>query len=321
MRKEKGLLHFILYLIIASIGISTFIGCAKDHADLRVATISWPGYEMLYLARDLGYYQDSPIRLVEVPSTSVISRNLRNGTLEAGCITLDEALMLVQDGVDIRIVLVIDESRGADMLLAKPEIKSLQDLRGKRIGFENSTVTAILLDAALTEANIPISEITQVQLPVDQHYDGYMQGKVDAVATFQPVAGKLLEQKAKMLYSSAKIPGRIIDVLVVRGEIMDSHEEELTVLLKGYFQALEYYTKNPTEACEKMAKRLGVNPEKQFKGICFPTLNENFTYLNGDFARINKSSEKLMELMLKHKLLRHRFSVMKMADSRFLPNE
>lgn len=317
----KRLIHIALCFITACIGTCMFSGCVHDHSDLRVATISWPGYEMLYLAKSLGYYQGAHIRLVEVPSTSVISRNLRNGALEAGCLTLDEALMLVQDGVDIRIVLVMDESRGADMLLAKPEIKSLHDLRGKRIGFENSTVTAILLDAALTEANIHISEINQVQLSVDQHYEGYMKGKVDAVATFQPVAGKLLEQKAKMLYSSAKIPGRIIDVLVVRGEVMDAHKEELTVLLKGYFLALEYFRKNPSDACKKMGNRLGANPEEQFKGIYFPTLKENYGYLNGDSAQINKSSEKLMELMLKHKLLRLRFSVKGMADSRFLPEE
>jgi NitT/TauT family transport system substrate-binding protein len=295
--------------------------CKTDHNPLRVATSLWPGYELLYLARTLGYYDNLPIRLVEVPSTSVISRNLRNGTLEAGCITLDEALMLIQDEVDIRIILVIDESRGGDMLLGKPSVKSLQDLRGKRIGFENSTVTAILLDAALTEAKIPISEIKQVELTIDQHYNGYMDDKVDAIATFEPVASKLLKQNANLLFSSAQIPERIIDVLVVRADIMDTYSDELTALLNGYFRALEYFNHHPSDASKYMERRLGTNPLNQFKGLHFPAVNENYRYLKGDSAQIIESSEILMKLMLKQKLLRHQLSYKNLADPRFLPNE
>ena len=40
--------------------------CNLDPAPLlRVATHVWPGYELLYLAREQGYYDDRQIRLVE----------------------------------------------------------------------------------------------------------------------------------------------------------------------------------------------------------------------------------------------------------------
>lgn len=299
----------------------TLPGCHRQPPVLRVATNLWPGYEMLYLARNLGYYNELPVRLVEVPSTSQVTRNLRNGTLEVGCLTLDEALTLLQDKIDLRVILVMDESCGGDVLMAKPDIDGLKGLRGKRIGFENSTVSAVLLDAALVEAGLQINEIKQVPMSVDEQFQGYMTDKADAVATYEPVRSQLLRKGAKILFSSAQIPGRIIDILVVRAEVIDKYSEELTALLDGYFRALEYFEKHPLDAAKQMEKRLGRDPLTQFKGLHIPSLNENYHYLRGDSARLLKSSQNLLEVMLKRKLLRHSFSFGNLAEPKFLPNQ
>ena len=314
-RLSKGIGVFLS--IIFCLGL--FTQCQQRPPVFRIATNQWPGYEMLYLARDLGYFTDLPIRLVEVSSNSIVTRGLRNGTLEAGCLTLDEAITLLQDSVDIRVILVMDESCGGDVLMAKPEIKSLMDLRGKRIGFENSTVSAILLDAALDEAGIKTDEITQIPMSIDEHLNGYLENKFDAVATFEPVRSQLLSQGANILYSSAKIPGRIVDVLVVRGDVMDAYSDEITAILNGYFRALNYFEKKPLDAAKEMAKRLGPNPLTQFNGLHILNTKENKSYLIGDSARLYNSTRTLMNLMIKHKLLRNSFSHKTFAEPKFLP--
>lgn len=319
MRKKFSISLGIFISII--LGIITFTGCRQHPPVFRIATNQWPGYEMLYLARNLGYYNELPIRLVEVSSNNIVTRGLRNGTLEAGCLTLDEAITLLQDSVDIRVILVVDESCGGDVLMAKPEIKNLSDLRGKRIGLENSTVSAILLDAALDEAGIKTDEITQIPMAIDEHLNGYLENKFDAVATFEPVRSQLLNKGANILYSSAKIPGRIVDVLVVRGDVMDAYSEDITTLLNGYFRALNYFEKKPLDASKEMAKRLGPNPLVQFNGLHILNIKENKSYLIGDSARLYNSTHVLMNHMIKHKLLRNSFSYKTFAEPKFLPTQ
>ncbi|MDQ6966158.1 MAG: hypothetical protein Q9M23_04455, partial [Mariprofundaceae bacterium] len=60
--------------------------------DLRIGTNIWPGYEPLYLARSLGLFKDTGISLIEYPSSTETMRALRHGSIEAGALTLDEAL-------------------------------------------------------------------------------------------------------------------------------------------------------------------------------------------------------------------------------------
>jgi len=321
MGTKHGLGHcmFSGVFLILLLGTTICPGCRHQHPVMRLATNLWPGYEMLYLARNLGYFKDLPVRLVEVPSTSQVTRNLRNGTLEAGCLTLDETFTLLQDNIDLRVILVLDESCGGDVLMTKPDIHELKDLRGKRIGVENSNVGALLLDGALTEAGLQISDIKQVPMSVDEHFQAYMSDKVEAVVTFEPVRSQLLNEGAKILFSSAQIPGRIIDILVIRADVINTYSEELTALLNGYFRAVNYFEQHPLEASRLMQKRLGSDPLTQFKGLHIPNLKENYLYLKGDSARIYKSSQNLMEIMLKHKLLRHSFLIGKLAEPEFLP--
>ena len=59
------------------------IGCHKEPTALvRIGTNVWPGYEPLYLARELGYYKDLNVRLVEYPSASEVIRAFKNKNLE-----------------------------------------------------------------------------------------------------------------------------------------------------------------------------------------------------------------------------------------------
>ena len=307
---------FIACLLSLSI---LLVSCEKQKSNFRIATNLWPGYEMLYAARALGYYNNKKIRLIEAYSSSAVQRGLRNETLEAGALTLDEALNLLQDGIDIRILLVIDESVGGDVILAKPSIKNLQDLRGKKIGINNSAVSTLLLDEALFKAGIKTNEIIQIPLTEDEQFQSYIDGNIDALATFEPVRSQLLEKNATILFSSAQISGKILDVLVVRNEAINTYNEEIKSLLDGYFKSLNYFKRNPIKIAEIMKKRLGNNPLKQTDQLHFLTLNENYIYLNKNNPKLKKSAENLKQFMLKRKLLHHNFKLNTIVAPEFLP--
>lgn len=297
----------------------------KPQSTLRIATNVWPGYEPIYLARSLHLYDSQTIRLVEMKSASQVSHAIRNGTVEAAALTLDETLNLMQNNdLDLRVILVMDISNGADALLANPSINSLAELRGKRIGVENTATGAVVLDAALQKANLQAKEVDIISMTVNDHIHAWQSGQIDAVVTFDPVRSTLINDGAKILFDSSQISGRILDVLVVRAETITHHKAALKSLVFGYFVALDYLKYHTPSATKIMATRLQTDPSQvieQFNGLQIPNLDENHLWLSGSEPLLNSSAQNLVQLMRKQHLLENDLNLNSLADAAFLPEK
>ncbi len=295
------MLNRAIYLLILLLA-----ACTQPTPPLRIGTNVWPGYEPLYLARNIGLLVPEQAQLVEYTSASQVMEAFADGAIEAATLTLDEALLLQQKGFGARIVLVMDYSNGADVLLAKPEIGSLSALRGKRVGVENTALGAYMLNRALSHAGIPYRDIKPVALEVHAHQSAYLTDKVDAVVTFEPVAGKLLAAGAQNLFDSSQIPGEILDVLVVRDDLNASRLPQVQALLKAWFGALEYLRLHPAKAAEHMAPRLHLDAAdtlQALEGIRLPGESENRKLLRGSPAPLVGQINKLAGIMLEQHLL------------------
>ncbi len=289
---------------------------------LRVGTNVWPGYEPLYLARELGYYRNRPIRLLELRSTGDVTQLLRAGSIEVAALTLDETLSVLQDGFDLGVIAVMDVSQGGDVLLARPSIATLAQLKGKRIGVESSAVGAILLDGALAAARLRDDQVEIVPLTVAEHEAAYRDRRIDAVVTFEPVATRLREQGARVLFDSRRIPDRIVDVLVVRRDLIRGRESALEALLDGYFQALAFMKERPRRAAELSARRLNLTPaevQRSYRGLRLPTLADNHRWLSGEMPVLSVTGRRIAAFLVRKGLLRHAVDPGRLAEPRFLP--
>ena len=112
-------------LAVIALILGLLAGCSEPVDTVRIGANRWLGYAPLYLADDLGWMQQSHLRLVEYPHTTGVMRGYRNGLLDAALLTLDEALILQSGGQPVQILLVADVSAGADVLFAKSSIKQL----------------------------------------------------------------------------------------------------------------------------------------------------------------------------------------------------
>ena len=293
-------------------GIERFIDATLEIEDgtrpsyLMVGTNVWPGYEPFYLARELGFFEDANIRLVEYSSSTQTIRSLRNGAIQAAALTLDEVLMLWEKGSQLRVILVTDISDGGDMIITKPEVKNLQDLRGRRVGAENTAVGAYLLTRALQKAGLEPKDLTVVPLEIDEQEQEFLKGTLDAVVTFEPVGSRLLNAGGQKLFDSSQIPNEIIDVLVVHQDVLQDQKEEVNVLLRAWFRALEYLKSHPLESARHMSGRLKITPPEilsAYEGIKLPDLEENIRMMTGDPPPLEVNIQRLAEVEKKTGLL------------------
>ncbi len=296
--------------LLVALGALFLVACSQPQPSLlRIGTNTWPGYEPLYLARELGYLKDLNIRLVEHTSATQVIRGFRNKTIDAAALTLDEVLLLAQSAHQPRIVLVMDISVGGDAIIGRDSIRSIHDLGGKKIGVEKSALGAYILSRALEINNVPAHEVETVTLEAIEHVAAFQAGKVDAVVTFEPARSTLLNAGARELFSSTQIPNEILDVLVVREKYLKEHPEQINALIEKWFQALSFMRNHELAAAELMAPRLKLPASetlKVFDGLRLPNETQNRSLLFGRNGQpeLSHTIKKLNEHMLKNKLLR-----------------
>lgn len=273
---------------------------------LRVGTNVWPGYEPLYLARDLGYLEGSPARLVEYGSATDVARAFRNHAIEAAALTLDEVLQLADLGQEPRIVLAMDISHGADVILGHAGLQRLADLKGRRIGLESGALGAYMLTRALQLNTMKLEDVNVVPMPLSEQERAFFQYEVDAVVTFEPVRTRLLKRGAVRLFDSREIPGEIVDVLVVRRDVLERQPAAVQRLLRDWFRALAYLTAQPDDAMRRMAPREGISAAElraALKLLHIPDLRENRRLLEGPQAGLYEPLRRLESVMRAQKLL------------------
>lgn len=281
--------------------------CSDDDAPaLRLGTNLWPGYEPLYLARDMGFIDKNEIRLVEYVSNSEVIRGFVNRNIDAAALTLDEALLVKQRGLDIRIILVTDISHGGDAIIGRTNDQTLADLKGKRIGVEGSALGAYFITRALKESGLALDDVHIENLHVNEHEAAFLSGQVDAVVTFEPVRTSLLHKGGKELFTSRQIPGEIVDVIVVTEDAVSRQAGHISSLVNGWFRALDYLQASPMAAAKIIDLRQKIGPQKvieSYEGMKMPDRQENIRFLLGETATLKVVADQLQRVMLSQELL------------------
>jgi NitT/TauT family transport system substrate-binding protein len=295
-------------LLCACVALAlSLAGCMREpEPALRIGTNVWIGSEPLYLARELGRFDPAAVQLVEYPSASEVLRAFRNQAIDGMVISLDELFGLAADGLDPRIVLVVDVSNGADVVVGRPGMRSMQDLKGRSVAVESSALGAFVLSRALAVSGMQPSDVNVVHLESNEQPAAFQKGVVDGAVTFDPYRAQLVESGATVLFDSTRIPGEIVDLLAIRAGMIDRHPREVQSLLSGWFDAIDYIARNPADAARRMGIRQQTTGEKFLaaqKGLHIPSREENARMLGGDAPELAVTGQRLMALMVDAHLL------------------
>ena len=168
-----------------------------------------------------------------------------------------------------------------------------------------------------------MADVDLVSTTVDEHVNAFRTGLVDAIVTFEPVRSQLLESGARSLFDSATIPGRIVDVLAVRGEAAELNSDTLRRLVRGYFTAIEYQKNHRRDASRRASARMRLPEEKVtqiYNGLNQLSLDENQRLLRAPAKEFQSTTRRLVELMSARQMLHRMPAIGNLADGRWLPD-
>lgn len=289
--------YYLSLLVVAAL----MLGCtSKPIETMRIGNVLWPGYEPLYTARSLGYYDNQPIKLIDYLSNTDAIRAFKNGALEACSFTLDETLILLSEGVELEIILIMDISDGGDVILANTEITSVAELKGKRLGVEAGAVGAYVGMRALELAGLKKEDVEIVSILSSEASEAFRSEKIDAAVSFEPNRSKLLKLGKVEIFNSKSIPNEVIDVLIVRKDYKNSYPEVVKSLIKGWFKSLKYAQDKPRKFAAYASARHQISIDEYIKSmnlLKFPTRKENLKLLDKKSSPLLTSSKKLISVL------------------------
>lgn len=234
---------------------------------LKIGYSDWPGWVAWQVAIEKGWFKEAGVDVQFEWFDYVASMDAyAAGKLDAVAVTNGDALVTGANGAKSTMILINDYSNGNDMIIAKPGIKSLKDLKGKKIGIEIGFVDHLLLLNGLEKAGLKEDDVTLVNSPTNETPQVLASGDVDAIGAWQPNSGMALKSLpgSKSVYSSADEPGLIYDVLAVKPASATARKAEWQKVVKVWYRVVDYINdpKTRADAVKIMASRVGVTPQE-----------------------------------------------------------
>lgn len=304
---------FVLFLIF-------FMSSCEEKSSKRLLKIGispWPGYEPLVLASQQGFFKNSRIRIIRFGTPTESYRALRDGLIDVAAFTADEVFHYAEVRDKPRIFLIMDVSNGADAIVARKDIKSLDDLKGKKVGVEASALGDYVIHRALDfTKSLKLTDIELKIVEINEQVQAFKEHKIDAAVTYEPSKSLLLNAGAHVLFDSSQISQEIVDVLVTNEEMIKKHPEMLADLAKGWFEALDYIDHNYHEAMHVMSEYETTTIaefQKGYEDLVIPSLQENLEML-GVKGSLISPMKRLSELMLEKGSLQKHIDVTPLLD-------
>jgi len=235
---------------------------------VKVAINTWPGLGPFYVAAEKGFDREEGVKLEVVMTEDTVARrsSLAAGEVDLIGITLDTVIIAQSRGVPMVVVGESDFSHGGDGIIAKKEIKAVEDLKGKRIACPEGLPSHFFLLHLLDQRGLGPEDVELV--PADDGGQAsllFTSGRVDAAVTWDPWISRAESlTEGHVLITTKDAPGLILGIVAAHKERLPDRADAICRVQKAWFKAVDYCQEHPDEAAEIMAKQYNV-PVDEFK--------------------------------------------------------
>lgn len=215
----------------------------------------------------------------------------------------------------------MDSSKGADGIVATKNIKTLSDLKGKKVAFEVGSSSHLLLSYFLEQKGFTTNDLTIVNLSAPDAGAAFVTGKVDAAVTWEPWLSKGTERPGGHILIDSKDLPIFPDFYILRAQIVEKHPEAIRAMLRALFTARKFALEYPAEAQKIIAKNLSIsdaNAAAEINTLEWLDYAQNMKYFNGSPSEARKLLQETADLWLRLKLIKHKIEVHKIVDPTLL---
>jgi len=245
-------------LLLGAVLATAPAGAAESN--LRIGYARSLAYGPFFVARDKGFFADAGVAVEMIPmdDASVRAAALRAGRIDATALTIDALPIYLTPEVPLAYVFALASSRGGDGLIARADIETIADLKGRVVAMRRGGPAEFFVSVLLDAAGMSLADITIVDLEAGDAGDAFVEGRVDAAMTWEPwLTRAKAGGAAHVLVDSASQPGLLTDMLVARTGTVNERKKDFRALYRGWIRAVRFIAENPDESRAIMARGIG----------------------------------------------------------------
>ena len=256
-------LFILVALVLSACGASNSGTSTKYSGTIHIASSTWTGYALIYLANAKGIWRqhglDVNFKDIEDPNDRFIA--LAAGRLEGMASTVDAFARQQSNGVAAVEVFPIDASVGGDGILAANSIQSVADLKGKTVGVNQGSVSEWFLAQVLEKNGLHLSDVREQNMTSGAAGAAFVASKLDVAVTWEPWLSKAKARTdGHVLVSSKQYPDLIMDSFAFRKDFIQKYPDTVKDFMKAYYDAFNWMQANQTEALKVIGDAVQESP-------------------------------------------------------------
>jgi NitT/TauT family transport system substrate-binding protein len=236
---------------------------AHSAEPVKLSLFSWPGYGFWFIAKEKGLAEglELDISIIEDPYQSF--GLMTAGELHATSSTAEYGPIAADKDVGIKLVTYTNPSYGTDKIVLAPGISSAQQLKGKTVAVLEGGLTQIFMAEWLTDNGVGIDEVNFTNLIMDDAVGAIVGGTAAAAEFWEPFGSQVLEAMPDATVAADSTEEKYIttamlgDALYMSTAFLEQRPEDAAKLTRAYFNAVDFWKSNTTEANKIIAKGLG----------------------------------------------------------------
>jgi NitT/TauT family transport system substrate-binding protein len=217
--------------------------------------------------------------------------------------------------------LMVDWSRGADGVIGRQGINSIEDLAGKTVAFAPYTPSHFLLYNGLKASGLSTQQRNEIFNKAVHTKDGivpatlFAQDKVDAAVAWDPDMSDAVSKRpgAKKIYDTRIADHLIADILIVSDRFASKYPQTLVKFAQGWLEGVEFIKNQPARAYNLIGavKDFDIPPDlakTMLGGVKLADYADNVSFMgtkgsNADYANIFSMAQDMYRdlLMIKQK--------------------
>ncbi len=228
---------------------------------------------------------------------------------------------------------MVDWSRGADGVIGKQGINSIEDLAGKTVAFAPYTPSHFLLWNGLKGSGLSTEQRNEIFKNAVHTKDGiepatlFAQQKVDAAVAWDPDMSDAVAKRpgAKKIYDT-RIANRLIaDILVVSDRFAANNPQTLVKFIEGWLEGVQFIQKQPSRAYTLIGTIKDFNipsdlAKTMLEGVKLADYGDNQSFFgsagtDSDYANIFRMAQ---EMYRELRLIKHSYDVESSVDRRYV---
>ncbi len=310
--------------VIAALALaSQTIPVAAMAQETRVAVgiSGWTGFAPLTLAKEAGIFKKNGLD-VTIRKIPQASRHLAiaSGDIQCAATTVETWIVWNASGIATKQIFQLDKSYGADGMVVRNDIKSIADMKGKKVAASApGTAPYFTLAWFLKKNGLSVKDVTVVNMEPGPAAQAFIAGQNDAAMTYEPYlsAVRAAPQAGKIIATTLDYP-MVMDTFGCTPKFLDENPKAAKALADSYFAALELIASDQTKAYEIMGADVKQSAEQfgnSAKYLRWQDRAANKKFFAGEFQTFSKEAA---ALLLEIGIIKQTPDIATLADTRFL---